>query len=205
MGKYYKEFVTFPDIAIMLILFAPLMAYTALNMLQIWIWIAFIIGMAGYAMSEYMIHRFLFHMKTPTSPFLLRMIKRLHFDHHVDPQNLKLLFLPIWFSLPNFFIASIIVYLITANLQITIAFLAGIVAYFLYYEWKHYIAHKPIQPRTEMGRNIKKAHLWHHFKNENFWFGVTHTSVDKTLGTYKDQKLVEKSETARNLEKRIRM
>ena len=132
MGKYYKEFVTFPDITIMLILFAPLMVYTALNMFQIWIWIAFIIGMAGYAMSEYMIHRFLFHMKTPTSPFLLRMIKRLHFDHHVDPKNLKLLFLPIWFSLPNFFIASIIVYLITANLQITIAFLAGIVAYFLY-------------------------------------------------------------------------
>ena len=203
MGKYYKEFVTFPDITIMLILFAPLMVYTALNMLQIWIWIAFFIGMGGYAMSEYMIHRFLFHMKTPTNPFLLRMIKRLHFDHHVDPKDLKLLFLPIWFSLPNFFVASIIVYLITVNLQLTIAFLAGVVAYFLYYEWKHYIAHKPIQPRTEMGRKIKKAHLWHHFKNENYWFGVTHTSVDKTFGTFKDQKLVEKSETARNLEERV--
>ena len=203
MGKYYKEFVTFPDITIMLVLFAPLMVYTALNMFQIWIWIAFIIGMAGYAMSEYMIHRFLFHMKTPTNPFLLRMIKRLHFDHHVDPKDLKLLFLPIWFSLPNFFIASIIVYLTTTNLQITVAFLAGIMAYFLHYEWKHYIAHKPIQPCTEMGRNIKKAHLWHHFKNENYWFGVTHTSVDKTFGTYKDQKLVEKSETARNLEERV--
>lgn len=201
-GKYYKEFATFPDITIMLLLFVPLMIYTIFNMLQIGTWIAFIMGMVGYAISEYLIHRFLFHMKTPTNPFLLKMIKRLHFDHHVDPKNLKLLFLPIWFSLPNFLIASAIFYLITANLQLTIAFLAGLVAYFMYYEWKHYIAHKPIQPRTEIGRKIKKAHLWHHFKNENYWFGVTHTSVDKTFGTYKDQKQVEKSETARNLEKR---
>lgn len=202
MGKYYKEFVTFPDVAIMLILFAPFMGYTVYNLLQLGTWIALIIGMAGYAISEYLIHRFLFHMRTPTNPFLLSMIKRLHFDHHVDPKDLSLLFLPIWFSLPNFFIASMIFYLITTNIQMTIAFLAGLMAYFLYYEWKHYIAHKPIQPRTKIGRKIKKAHLWHHFKNENYWFGVTHTTVDKTLGTYKDQKQVEKSETARNLEER---
>jgi len=200
--KYFKEFATFPDITIMLILFIPLMIYTVLNMLHIGIWIAFIIGMGTYAMSEYIIHRFLFHMKTPTNQFLLRMIKRLHFDHHVDPNNLKLLFLPLWFSLPGFLTFSFIVYLITVNIQLTIAFLAGLIAYFMFYEWKHYIAHKPIQPRTEMGRNIKKAHLWHHFKNENYWFGVTHTSVDKTFGTYKDQKQIEKSETARNLEER---
>lgn len=200
--KYAKEFFTFPDITIMLVLFIPLMIYTLLNTLYIGTWIAFVIGMATYAISEYVIHRFLFHMKTPTNPFLLKMIKRLHFDHHVDPTNLKLLFLPIWFSLPGFLIFSTIFYLITSNLQLTTAYLAGIVVYFMYYEWKHYIAHKPIHPRTEMGRKIKKAHLWHHFKNENYWFGVTHMSIDKTFGTYKDQKSVEKSETARNLERR---
>lgn len=200
--KYLKEFVTFPDNTIMLILVVPLLLYTLLNTMHYGTWIAFIIGMGTYALSEYLVHRFLFHMKTPTNPFLLRVIKRLHFDHHVDPNNLKLLFLPLWFSLPNFFIASIIFYSITVNLQLTIAFLAGIMIYFLYYEWKHFVAHKPIQPRTEMGRKIKKAHLWHHFKNENYWFGVTHTSIDKTFGTFKDQNLVEKSETARNLEER---
>lgn len=200
--KYVKEFVTYPDNTIMFVLFVPLMIYTIFNMQQTSTWIAFIIGMATYAMSEYLIHRFLFHMKTPTNPFLLKMIKRLHFDHHVDPNNLKLLFLPLWFSLPGFFIYSFVFYLITVNIQLTIAFLAGVIVYFMYYEWKHYIAHKPIQPRTELGRRIKKAHLWHHFKNENYWFGVTHTSIDKTFGTYKDQKQVEKSETARNLEKR---
>lgn len=200
--KYVKEFLTFPDITMMLVLFIPLMIFTLINILHISIWIAFFIGMATYAMSEYLIHRFLFHMKTPTNPFLLKMIKRLHFDHHVTPNNLKLLFLPIWFSVPGFLIFSIIFYSITGNLMLTIAYLAGVVLYFMYYEWKHYIAHRPVQPRTEMGRKIKKAHLWHHFKNENYWFGVTHTSIDKTFGTYREQESVDKSETAKNLEKR---
>lgn len=200
--KYFKEFITFPDITVMLVLFLPLMGYTLIHGLSIFTWIAFIIGMATYAMSEYIIHRFLFHMKTPTNPFLLKWIKRLHFDHHVDPNNLKLLFLPIWFSLPGFVAFSLIFYLITGNVQLTIAYLAGIIVYFMYYEWKHYIAHRPVQPRTKMGRDIKKAHLWHHFKNENYWFGVTHTSIDKTFGTYRDQKSVEKSDTAKDLENR---
>lgn len=200
--KYVKEFITFPDILVMLVLFVPLMGCTLLNGLYVFTWIAFLIGMATYAMSEYMIHRFLFHMKTPTNPFLLKWIKRLHFDHHVDPNDLKLLFLPIWFSLPGFAIFSVIFYSLTGTLQLTIAYLAGIIVYFLYYEWKHYIAHRPVQPRTKMGRNIKKAHLWHHFKNENYWFGVTHTSIDKTFGTYRDQKSVEKSATAKDLENR---
>ena len=40
-------------------------------------------------------------------------------------------------------------------------------------------------------------------ENENYWYGVTHTTIDKTFGTFKNQALVEKSETARNLEKRV--
>lgn len=202
MSKYYKEFITFPDVMVMLIFFVPTMMYTAFHFQYISTWVAFAIGMFLYALSEYMIHRFLFHMKMPKNPFMLMLIRRLHYDHHVDPTNLKLLFLPLWFSLPNFFISSIIFYLITSNLQLMVSYLAGLMIYFLHYEWKHYIAHKPIQPRTNIGKHLKKTHLWHHFKNENYWYGVTHTSVDKVFGTFRDQNAVEKSETAKNLEKR---
>lgn len=202
MKKYVKEFLTFPDVAIMLVIFTTITVLTFPHLLQLSTWIALGVGMFGYAMSEYIIHRFLFHMKTPKNPFLLKMIKRLHFDHHVNPKEMHLLFLPLWFSIPNFTISAFIFYLITINLQLTLAFLVGVIGYFLYYEWKHYVAHKPIQPRTKAGKKIKKTHLWHHFKNENYWYGVTHTSFDKTLGTYKDQNEVEKSETARNVEKR---
>lgn len=202
MKKHLKEFVFFPDVTVMLILFVGVLVYTIPSMLHWSIWIAIVLGMLAYALSEYLIHRFLFHMKTPESPFLLKMIKRLHYDHHVDPKDLKLLFLPLWFSLPNFAISSVIFYLITTNFQLTAAFILGLIAYFLYYEWTHYVAHRPIQPMSRVGDNIKKAHLWHHYKNENYWFGVTHMTVDRTLGTYKNHREVERSETARNLEER---
>ncbi|WP_088009299.1 sterol desaturase family protein [Indiicoccus explosivorum] len=204
MRAYYKEFFLFRDVTVMCVLLVPLLLFTLYHALAWQIWLSFAVGMAAYALSEYVVHRFLFHMKTPKDPFLLKMIKRLHFDHHSDPDDLHLLFLPLWFSLPNFLVSSAIFLVITDSLVWTAAFLSGIMTYFLYYEWTHYVAHKPILPRTEVGRRIKKAHLWHHFKNENYWYGVTHTSIDKTLGTYRDQKQVEKSATARNLEKRGR-
>ena len=201
--KYVKEFAAFPDITVMFIVLLLCASLTLPHVLFYGTWIALIIGMLTYATSEYIVHRFLFHIKTPENPFLLKMIKRLHYDHHVDPDDLKLLFLHLWFSIPGFIIYSLIVYFSTGSIGLTTAFATGLITYFLYYEWKHYIAHKPIQPRTKMGKNIKKHHLLHHFKNENSWFGVTHTSFDKTLGTFKENKEVEKSPTARNLENRV--
>lgn len=203
MRKYLREFGAFPDIAVMLLILIVCASLTVPHVLHLWTWVALVMGMLTYATSEYMVHRFLFHIKTPENPFMLKMIKRLHYDHHVDPDDLKLLFLPLWFSIPGFIIYGLIVFLITGSTNLTASFATGLVAYFLYYEWKHYIAHKPIQPRTKMGKNIKKHHLLHHFKNENYWFGVTHTSFDKTLGTFKENKEVEKSPTARNLENRV--
>lgn len=203
MRKYLKEFVAFPDVAIMLVIFLICASFTLPHILLFGTWIALVVGMLTYATSEYIVHRFLFHIKTPENPFMLKIIKRLHYDHHVDPDNLKLLFLPLWFSIPGFLIYSCIVFLITGSMIQTVGFATGLVAYFLFYEWKHYIAHRPIQPRTNRGKNIKRHHLLHHFKNENYWFGVTHTSIDKTLGTFKENKEVEKSLTARNLEKRM--
>ena len=203
MRKFVKEFATFPDVIVMFVICITCAALTVPNALQISTWIALAIGMLTYATSEYIVHRFLFHIKTPKNPFLLKMIKRLHYDHHEKPNDLKLLFLPLWFSIPGFIIYSLIFFWITKSIALTAAFATGVISYFLYYEWKHYVAHKPIQPRTQLGKNIKKHHLLHHFKNENYWFGVTHTTFDKTLGTFKLQDEVEKSLTAKNLEKRI--
>ena len=203
MNKHMKEFFTFPDVLIMLSIFLLASVFTVIHLDKWSTWVAVSIGMVVYALSEYGIHRFVFHMKTPTNPFLLKMIKRLHFDHHEKPTDLHLLFLPLWFSIPNFALTIFFTYWITLNFTVTIAFAAGLIGYFLFYEWKHFVAHKPLQPITKLGKEIKKAHLWHHFKNENYWYGVTHTTIDRTLGTFKDQSLVEKSETARNLEKRL--
>ncbi|WP_413382735.1 sterol desaturase family protein [Alkalihalobacillus sp. 1P02AB] len=202
MKKWFREFFLYPDVLVMVLLVAVGLVWTVPQLASVVGWLMLIVGMATYAMSEYVVHRFVFHMRTPKQPFLLKLIKRLHFDHHTDPEKLHLLFLPLWFSLPSFIIIGSVVYAITFSFPLTIAYLTGLIIYFLYYEWKHYIAHRPIQPLTKLGKKLKRTHLLHHFKNENYWYGVTHTSIDRTLGTFKDQQQVEKSETARKLENR---
>ncbi len=201
-GKLIKEFLFFPDILIMSLIFLISFSFMVPHMTSIVAWVAFILGMAGYTAVEYTTHRFLFHIKTPKNAFLLKAIKRLHYDHHSDPNNLHLLFLPVWYSMPNILIVAGILYLITGSLIITNAAITGVILFLLYYEWVHYIAHRPFQPLTPWGRWIKKVHLWHHFKNENYWYGVTNPVYDVLLGTFKDQKEVETSKTAKNLEKR---
>lgn len=121
---------------------------------------------------------------------------------HTNPNDLHLLFLPLWYSLPNLSIITLLFYLIVGNLWLTLAFATGLLTMFLLYEWKHYVAHRPIKPKTRFGRWVKKTHILHHFKNENYWYGVSTPFVDVLFGTLKDEKQVSTSKTAKDLESR---
>ncbi|MDE5414785.1 sterol desaturase family protein [Alkalihalobacterium chitinilyticum] len=200
-GKYVKEFFIFPDVLVMSFLFFISFGWMIYTFSIITL-LAFLLGMVGYTLNEYLTHRFIFHMKPPKNRFLLKFMKRIHYDHHSTPNDLHLLFLPLWYSLPAIAITAVIVYLFTWSFAITNAFSAGVMLFLLFYEWKHYVAHRPIQPVSPWGKWMKKVHLWHHYKNENYWYGVTNPAYDFLLGTFKDQKDVESSETAKNLEKR---
>jgi len=200
--KYFKEYFSYPDILIMSCLFLTSFGFMILHLTSIEIWGAFILGMIMYSLAEYATHRFIFHLKPPKNAFLLKMLKRLHYDHHTNPNELHLLFLPLWYSLPNIAISGAIFYFLSSSFVMTNAFIAGIMLFLLFYEWKHYIAHRPLQPISPWGRWMKKVHLWHHFKNENYWYGVTNPAYDFLMGTFKDQKDVVQSKTAKNLEKR---
>ena len=68
------------------------------------------------------------------------------------------------------------------------------------YEWTHFLIHTAYRPRSRYYRSIWRNHRLHHFKNEHFWHGITNTLGDRALGTYKDQREVRRSETARTLQ-----
>ncbi|RST74393.1 fatty acid hydroxylase family protein [Siminovitchia acidinfaciens] len=198
----YRDFFLFFDITVMLLTLAILSILVIVNG-DTWILtIYFLVGLVAYMFTEYATHRFLFHLKTPKNPLFLKFLKRLHYDHHKDPDDLKLLFLPLWYTIPNFIIVALIFYTIESTIVGTSAFLMGIIVMLLVYEWKHYVAHRPIKPITRFGKWVKKLHLLHHFKNENYWYGVSTPFVDALFGTLKDEKKVEKSKTATDLEKR---
>ncbi len=203
MKGYYREFLLFPDITILLILIVASIGFQVWTGLTWGVLAVFAFGMLTFMFSEYLTHRFVFHLKPPKNPFLLKMLKRLHYDHHTDPNDLHLLFLPLWYSLPNLSVLAIIFYFIAGNWGLTLVFASGLMMMLFLYEWKHYVAHRPIKPRTKFGKWVKKTHILHHFKNENFWYGVSTPFVDVLFGTLKNEKDVETSKTAKDLEKRV--
>ncbi|WP_078382183.1 sterol desaturase family protein [Sutcliffiella halmapala] len=203
MRRFYKEFFLFPDITILIGLIALNVSVQVWRGLTWWSVILFVVGLLVFMFSEYLTHRFLFHLKPPKHPFFLKMLKRLHYDHHTDPNNLHLLFLPLWYSIPNLSVLVLVFYFIAGNLWLTLTFAAGLKTMLLLYEWKHYVAHRPIKPKSKFGKWVKKMHILHHFKNENYWYGVSTPFVDVLFGTLKDEKEVETSKTAKDLEKRV--
>ncbi|PGM57082.1 sterol desaturase family protein [Bacillus sp. AFS053548] len=203
MKGLYREFFLHFDIIVMGLLFLIGIIYS-IGFHFSWLTVLiFIIGIMFFMFSEYVTHRFIFHIKAPKNKLFLKFMKRIHYDHHTYPDDLKLLFLPIWYSIPNLGSLCIIYFLISRDLIQTIAFGSGLVLMLLVYEWKHYVAHRPIKPITKVGRHIKKLHILHHFKNENFWYGVSTPIFDGIFGTLKDEKEVVTSNTAKALEERM--
>ena len=162
-------------------------------------WLAAAIGAVIFLSSEYTTHRFLLHAKPQSAPWLLNLQHRLHYDHHIDPPKLELLFLPLWFIIPTAALYFCVYLAITRNLTLSLSLTFGSIVALTFYEWVHYVAHVPFTPVTPFGKYMKKYHLWHHFKNEHYWFGVTSTVADHLLGTAPDQATIARSRTARTL------
>ena len=161
--------------------------------------IAVAIGALVFFGSEYTTHRFMFHAPPQRNAFVLKLQHRLHYDHHVTPDELGLLFLPVWFVIPVASLTLAIYFAITRDWSASAALLLGSVLGLLWYEWVHYVAHIPFVPKTRFGRWIKKYHLWHHFKNERMWFGVTNPSMDLFGRTYARVDEIDRSATTRIL------
>ncbi len=161
--------------------------------------IAVAIGALVFFVSEYTTHRFMLHAPPQKNAFVLKLQHRLHYDHHVEPARLDLLFLPLWFAIPVAALTFAIYFAVTRSWSTSAALLLGSLLGLLWYEWVHYVAHIPLVPKTPFGRWIKKYHLWHHFKNERMWFGVTNPSMDLVGRTYARVDEVERSGSTRVL------
>jgi 4-hydroxysphinganine ceramide fatty acyl 2-hydroxylase len=157
-----------------------------------------LVGALLFYLSEYGMHRFAFHAPPLPWPVVRKLQHRLHYDHHVEPNRLDLLFLPLWFLVPNLAVATALVALIF-GVEPSLSALFGMMLAILHYEWVHYVAHVPYQPRTPFGRWLKQYHLRHHFVSEKHWFGVSNPALDRVFGTFQGPDATEKSATVRKL------
>ena len=157
-----------------------------------------VIGALTFYVSEYGFHRFGFHAEPSRFPFVRKLQHRLHYDHHVEPDRLDLLFLPVRFLVPTLAITAL-GYVLMFGWAVVASATFGLTLAIFHYEWVHYVAHIPYQPRTRPGRWLKQYHLRHHFISEKFWFGVSNPSMDFVGRTYKEARDVSRSGTTRKL------
>lgn len=150
---------------------------------------------------EWLLHKYVLHGRSPEeSEKKIKYMNRLHRDHHKYPTKIDLLFAPLsaGFSIPiQFFLVG---FVFTQSLDIALYLAMVTLIYFLFYEWIHLAHHvDSYRPITKWGKNLKQAHLLHHYKNENYWWGVTSSFGDKVLNTYPDPKTIQKSITVNEI------
>ena len=155
--------------------------------------------------TEWILHKYILHRNfDPNNEVVADYMERLHVGHHREPQKVEYYFAPLsaGLTLPVSFFFIILI--LTQNLSWATSFSLSITIYFLFYEWIHLAHHiDEYKPKTQWGKRLKKAHKWHHFKNENFWWGITSTLGDVILQTFPKPQEVSKSKTVLDLEKRF--
>lgn len=158
--------------------------------------------LAVFPFFEWVVHVFVLHWRPRTlaGVTLDSLLARKHREHHVEPREVELIFIP-WQSLLWVLPAAVAIAVFAfPRIELGLTFLLFLSALGLGYEWCHYLIHSDYKPKSAVYRAIWRNHRHHHFKNENYWFTVTSTgTADRVLGTYPDPGEVTASPTAKNL------
>ncbi len=144
-----------------------------------------LIAVVAYPLAWYAIHRWILHGRWMWKhKWLAATWKRIHYDHHQDPNNLEVLFGGLHTTLPTIFLVSApLGYAIGEIGGAAIATAAGMVMTCVY-EFFHCIQHLAYKPRNRWVASIKQRHLSHHFHNEDGNYGITNYFWDRLFGTY---------------------
>ena len=160
------------------------------------------IMLAAFPFFEWLVHVCILHWR-PRRVGVLRLdplLARKHREHHVDPRDIPLIFIPWQALLWVLPVAVGIALLAFPRTALGLTFLTFLTLLGLCYEWCHYLVHSDYKPRTAVYRAIWRNHRQHHLKNEHYWFTVTSAgTADRVLGTYPDPATVATSPTAKNL------
>jgi len=154
-----------------------------------------------YPLVWYCLHRFVLHGSfLYKSPLTASTWKRIHYDHHQDPNDLRVLFGALYTTLPT--IAGVTLplgWLIGGLPGAAAAFASGLLTT-CFYEYCHCVQHLKYLPKSRFLRRIKQLHMAHHFHNEHGNYGITNFAWDRVFGTlYQGPKDMARSPTVFNL------
>ena len=139
----------------------------------------------AYPLVWYVLHRFVLHGRYLYKiSHTASLWKRVHYDHHQDPNDLGVLFGALYTTLPT--IAGItlpIGWLMAGPAGSAAALGAGMVVT-LAYEFCHCMQHLSYAPKSRFIGRVKRLHLLHHFHNERGNYGITNFFWDRLFGSF---------------------
>ncbi|MCP3136840.1 sterol desaturase family protein [Pyxidicoccus xibeiensis] len=147
--------------------------------------LAVLVTTLAYPAGWFVAHRYVLHARfLYKSPLTSAMWKRVHFDHHQDPNDLRVLFGALGNVLPLLAIVLIpLGWLIGGRAGAVSAFGWAMVMQ-CFYEFCHCIQHLNYMPKNGFLKEIKRLHLSHHYHNEQGNYGITNYLWDRLCGTY---------------------
>ncbi len=141
-------------------------------------------GLFFWTLTEYILHRFIFHYK-PTTATGKRISYLFHGNHHEFPRDKNRLFMP---PIPSVIISSMFLmsfYVVIENNAF--AFFSGFMLGYLIYGSMHYAIHAWNPPFKWM-KGLWRNHELHHYKHADKGFGVSSTLWDHLFCTMYDFK-----------------
>jgi sterol desaturase/sphingolipid hydroxylase (fatty acid hydroxylase superfamily) len=154
-----------------------------------------------YPLVWHLLHQYVLHGQWPykIKP-LAATWKRIHYDHHQDPNHLEVLFGALHTTVPTVALATIPVGWLIGGVGAApqtalsahiggaaVAFATGILTT-CYYEFMHCIQHLAFKPKWGWVQHMKQRHNEHHYVDEDGNFGITNYWWDHILGTYYEKK-----------------
>jgi sterol desaturase/sphingolipid hydroxylase (fatty acid hydroxylase superfamily) len=147
--------------------------------LTLWAVPLVIAGVIVWTLTEYALHRFVFHFE-PRSPILRQAIYVIHANHHADPNDALRNLMPPIVSIPvGSLIWALSVWIMgSAGTWFLLGFMSGYVAYDLV----HFAAHQmPMKGR--LGRMLKTHHMRHHHLKHEGNYAITGMIWDRVFST----------------------
>jgi 4-hydroxysphinganine ceramide fatty acyl 2-hydroxylase len=139
----------------------------------------FLLGVFGFTLLEYVMHRYFFHME-PDTPVKDKIQYSVHGVHHDYPKDKDRLTMPPFVSLAYAAIFYGVFTLIMGDYALY--FLPGFMVGYAAYLGVHYIVHA-YQPPKNFLKVLWVNHAIHHYKDPDVAFGVSSPLWDYILGT----------------------
>lgn len=141
-------------------------------------------GILFWTLTEYLIHRFLFHAwGTAGKKRLLPPLLKSHGRHHLVPEEMATGFLHPVLGLPLMLLIGGGIFLVVK--EYVFFFMPGFLFGYIGYMLIHYLIHRVQAPFSWM-RPLWKHHFLHHTRFPDKCYGVTTIFWDRLFGTFED-------------------